>query len=82
MSVSARLALKFDYCSLKLGCGIGKHGRRFCLLIHLQIDGGVDGCIFDDTDIFIGHEILLERFGLVGLKPGEVRLIIRIYSRH
>ncbi|MNC24615.1 hypothetical protein D3C75_726720 [compost metagenome] len=50
--------------------------------MNLQVDSGFGGGVLHHADLFIRHEILLERFLLVRLQPGEVRLIIRVHPGH
>ena len=71
-----------DLCTLLCGSGIRRYrqlSRRFVIYrIHRRIYGGISHI----TDIFIGHKILFEILGLLGLDPCEIRLIIRKTACH
>ncbi len=48
----------------------------------LQVQCRVDGRILHISDFFIRHEVLEKDLLLVGLEPGEVRLVVAVHARH
>ena len=64
------------------GRGIGRYRKLSLCLIIFRIHRRIDGGIFHIADIFIGHKILFEILGLLGLDPCEIRLIIRKTACH
>ena len=69
-------------CPFLHGSGIGRYRKLPLCLIIFRIYRRIDRSIFHIADIFIGHKILFEILGLLGLDPCEIRLIIRKASCH
>ena len=66
---------------------MGKTPRRvyfdkYFLILNFQVDQGSFGCIFNDSDSLIGHEILSKTFFFVRLQPGEIGLIVAVHPCH
>ena len=69
-------------CPFLHGSGIGRYRKLPLCLIIFRIYRRIDRSIFHIADIFIGHKILFEILGLLGLDPCEIRLIIRKTACH
>src|SRR5437764_11971095 len=50
--------------------------------VDFQVHSRVDRSVLHGSNVFIGHEILLERFVLVWLQPGEIWLVICVHTGH
>ena len=51
-------------------------------VFQLHVQQHVFGGVLHVAHFGVGHEVLLPRLLLVGLQPGEVRLVVGVHSRH
>ena len=60
--------------------GIDAYARG--AVFHLQPQGRVQAGVLDRAHLLVGHEGLGEGLFLIGLEPGEVRLVVGIHAGH
>lgn len=82
VQINALCAPQFDDRVPEQAGRIGLHGGAARLFVDLEVDGGVDGGVFDHPDVLVGHEILLERLLLARHQPREIRLVVREDAGH